>query len=61
MPDTKQSDAPDIQTLLKRFEESKRAREDYEKYWDKELEFYNGEQWKGIPKIAWFQSEPVFY
>jgi hypothetical protein len=60
MPDTKQSDAPDIQTLLKRFEESKRAREDYEKYWDKAREFYNGEQWKGIPKIAWFQSEPVF-
>ena len=52
--------APDFKTILKRFEEAKLARQDYEKNWDKAREMYNGEQWKGVAKIAWFQSEPVF-
>lgn len=50
----------DIPTLLKRWQESKRAREDYEKNWDLARQMYNGDQWNGIPKIAWFQSEPVY-
>jgi hypothetical protein len=54
------SSAPDLITLNKRWEEAKLARQDYEKNWDKAREMYNGEQWKGISKIAWFQSEPVF-
>jgi hypothetical protein len=57
---TKSGNQPDLTKLRQRYLEAKRAREDYEKNWDASRLMYAGEQWNGIAKIAWFQSEPVY-
>jgi hypothetical protein len=49
-----------VQTLVKRFEESKEYRKKYEKDWDRARDMYDGKQWAAGSKIAWFQSEPVY-
>lgn len=49
-----------VQTLLSRFAESKKYRQKYEGDWDKARDMYEGKQWQGIEKAAWFQSEPVY-
>ena len=47
-------------TLLTRFEESKNYRKNYEGDWDESYDYYQGNQWGGVEKVAWFQSEPVY-
>ena len=59
MADTDINDVP-LKQLKARFEEAKKARQKYETNWDKAKKFYDSKQWEGIPKIAWYQSEPVF-
>jgi hypothetical protein len=49
-----------VQTLLTRFKEAESFRKKYEDDWDKNRDLYEGKQWAGIEKVAWFQSEPVF-
>jgi len=57
-----QSKFKDVPTdkLTKRFEEAKQARKKYETNWGASKRMYDSKQWDGIPKIAWYQSEPVF-
>lgn len=49
-----------VASLLRRFEESKKYRQKYETDWDSIRSQYLGDQWQGVEKIAWFQSEPVY-
>ena len=49
-----------VATLLSRLAESEAARKKFDSTWDGNWADYNSNQWLGINKIAWFQSEPVF-
>jgi hypothetical protein len=62
MPDKKSKQFTDVpvETLKKRWEESKQARKAYETTWDKARDYYDGKQWASGTKIAWYQSEPVY-
>ena len=62
MADAKKIDSSSVpvKELLKRFEEAKNARKNYEADWDENYDYYQGNQWAGVDKVAWFQSEPVY-
>lgn len=62
MPEETSKSAPPIATLLKRFEEAATARKNkgFDEKWDEADKYYNGNQWEGVEKIAFYQSEPVF-
>jgi len=49
-----------VQTLLTRFKEAEQFHKRYEDDWDKNRDMFEGSQWNGIEKVAWFQSEPVY-
>ena len=50
-----------VDTLLKRFKESETARKNkYEANWTKAKDYYDGKFWEGVPKVAWYQSEPAY-
>ena len=60
MAKTTFKDVP-VDTLKLRLEEAEQARKkDYEDNWEIAKNMYDGKQWEGIDKIAWYQSEPVY-
>lgn len=54
-----ENDVP-VQTLKTRIEETKKFRKKYEDNWDENRDYFEGNQWGDVERIAWFQSEPVF-